>query len=202
MVIQCDECDKWRLIFSRQKLQPDRRRELHLLLADISYTCGVKFADLDLPEHLQCVQIREHQCSDGIEKLYYSAYPSDIIYCASTVEASRISLRMKMVSIHSVLIVTTRLKFTKEEFKRTIIIAMVTFFLQCDTFVPHACTFYHSFHYPMHFASYLLPHAFCIINFITHMHFHHPMYFVSFKFHHPHAFSSPYVLCMCSDFDS
>ena len=117
MVIQCDECDKWRLLFSRQNLQPDRRRELHLL-ADISYTCGAKFADLDLPEHLQCVQIREHQCSDGIEKLYYSTYPSDIlcIHCGSIEDIAPYEDGV----YHSVLIVMTRLKFTKEEFKRTI----------------------------------------------------------------------------------
>ena len=85
VVIQCDECDKWRLLFSKRKLQPDQRRELRFLLTDVSYTCGANFTDLHLPEHLQCVQVREHQCSDGIEKLYYSAYPSDIlcIHCGS-----------------------------------------------------------------------------------------------------------------------
>jgi hypothetical protein len=79
VVIQCDECDKWRLLFSRRKLQPQQRSELRILLSDISYTCGAKFSELDLPASLDCVEVREHQCSDDIEKLYYTAYPTDVL---------------------------------------------------------------------------------------------------------------------------
>ena len=48
--------------------------------------CGTKIDDLQLPECLKCVEICAHQCSDPIEKLYYSAYPNDILYihCGST----------------------------------------------------------------------------------------------------------------------
>ena len=62
------------------------RHELEQLLSDISYTCGAKMEDLQLPELLKCVEIRIHQCCDRIERLYYSAYPSDVlcIHCGST----------------------------------------------------------------------------------------------------------------------
>ena len=85
VVIQCDECDRWRLLFSRRKLQPQQRSQLRLLLSDLSYTCGARFSELHLPECLECVEVREHQCSDDIEKLYYTAYPNDVlcIHCGS-----------------------------------------------------------------------------------------------------------------------
>ena len=86
VVVQCDECNKWRLLFSKRKLAFHERRELEQLLSDISYSCGSKMEDLQLPEQLKCVEIRIHQCIDQIEKLYYSAYPNDVlcIHCGST----------------------------------------------------------------------------------------------------------------------
>ena len=86
LVLQCDECNKWRLLFSKRSLPFHDRQELERLLSDISYTCGARIDDLQLPERLTCVKIRAHQCSDPIERLYYSAYPDDIlcIHCGST----------------------------------------------------------------------------------------------------------------------
>ena len=85
VVLQCDECGKWRLLFSKRKLQVQQRRDLRLLLADVSYTCGARFSDLHLPDGLDCVEVRDHQCIDDIEKLYYTAYPDDVlcIHCGS-----------------------------------------------------------------------------------------------------------------------
>ena len=69
IVVQCDECNKWRL-FSKPKLA------CHELEQHISYTCGATMEDLHLPEPLKCVKIRiHHQCCDRIERLYYTAYP-------------------------------------------------------------------------------------------------------------------------------
>ena len=41
---------------------------------------------MDLPNYLKCVEIRSHCCFDIIERLYYSAYPEDIlcIHCGDT----------------------------------------------------------------------------------------------------------------------
>ena len=72
-------------MFSSRKLQPRQCSELCLLLNDLSYTCGAKFSDLQLPKSFECIEVHEHQCTDGIEKLYYTAYPEDIlcIHCGT-----------------------------------------------------------------------------------------------------------------------
>lgn len=82
LVIQCSECDMWRLIFSKYKLKPEQQRELQLFLDDFTYTCGSKLVDLLPPEEYKYVEIRDHSCNDPIEKLYYSAkYEPLCIYC-------------------------------------------------------------------------------------------------------------------------
>ena len=86
VVIQCDECDKWRLLFSKRKLSVIQRKKFEELIADISYSCGATTNDLVLPETLACVAIRTHDCGDPIEKIYFSAYKDDplCIHCGST----------------------------------------------------------------------------------------------------------------------
>ena len=84
MVIQCENCDLWRIIFSKYKLKPSQKQQLQQLLDNVSYnyTCGSKLKDLDLPEEFSNVEIRDHRCKDPIEKLYYSAKFDPIcIYC-------------------------------------------------------------------------------------------------------------------------
>ena len=38
LVIQCSECDMWRLVFLKYKLKPEQRRDLQSLLDDFTYT--------------------------------------------------------------------------------------------------------------------------------------------------------------------
>ena len=38
----------------------------------MSYTCGATFEDITMPEGLESVCIKVHNCYDPIEKLYYS----------------------------------------------------------------------------------------------------------------------------------
>ena len=40
IVIQCSECDKWRLVFSKYKLSSEERQELQAILDSFIYTCG------------------------------------------------------------------------------------------------------------------------------------------------------------------
>ena len=86
VVVQCDECNKWRLLFSKRKLSAKQRQQLEEIIADVSYSCGATTEDLILPEALASVCIRAHECSDHIEKIYYSAYKDDplCIHCGST----------------------------------------------------------------------------------------------------------------------
>ena len=75
----------WRLVFSKRKLSIAASSTLQAILEDVSYTCGSSFDDLDLPDSFASVVVRDHQCGDAIERLYYSASYEDIcIFCATT----------------------------------------------------------------------------------------------------------------------
>ena len=69
-IVQCDECDKWHLLFSKRKLSARERTQLGRIIADVSYSCGATIADLILPDTLKSVGIPSHNCSDPIEKIY------------------------------------------------------------------------------------------------------------------------------------
>ena len=79
IVIQCDESDKRRLLFSKRKLTIREHAQLEQIVVDISYTCGATTDDLILSDTLQSVGLHSHNCSDPIEKIYYSAYKDDLI---------------------------------------------------------------------------------------------------------------------------
>ena len=80
-MVQCGECDKWRLVFSKKKLNKFQKEQLEKILADLDYTCGFLFDDIELPNGLQ-VYIKDHDCGDHIEKLYYAAeYQPICIHC-------------------------------------------------------------------------------------------------------------------------
>lgn len=84
IMVQCSECKMWRLVFSQFKLDTNQRQELQSVLSDYDYSCGTSLKDLHLPENFKTVEIREHDCSDPIERLYYTAKYSPIcVYCAA-----------------------------------------------------------------------------------------------------------------------
>jgi hypothetical protein len=58
MVIQCEECEMWRVIYSRKKLDPQNLCLLEKILEDVVYTYGTTFDELDLPPSLSTVCIR------------------------------------------------------------------------------------------------------------------------------------------------
>ena len=47
IVIQCEECHKWRVLHAEKKLHPDQRNEVLHELDNLSYTCGSIFQDID-----------------------------------------------------------------------------------------------------------------------------------------------------------
>lgn len=100
VMLQCEECDLWRLLYSKRKLSI-RETEIQSFLDDIAYTCGATLEELNLPEKFSCIYIREHSCSDTVEKLYYSAgYAPICIYCAEedvrTVMSTTLYVHMSM----------------------------------------------------------------------------------------------------------
>ena len=90
ILIQCKECEMWRLLFSKSKLSSQCKVKLNSILEDVSYTCGATFEDIELPEELNSVCVRIHKCFDPIEKLYYSCgFPEVIcIYCSKTLSST------------------------------------------------------------------------------------------------------------------
>ena len=87
MMLQCDECDSWRLLYPQNKLSHQERKDLEEAVADYSFTCGAPLQDLNLPGKLAHVYVRDMSCGDPIEKLYYTAkYPPICVYCATSVE--------------------------------------------------------------------------------------------------------------------
>ena len=88
LMLQCDECGMWRLLYSKLKLTKRERSDLQVALEDVSFSCGASLQDLQLPGRLDNVYARELSCGEPIEKLYYSAKYSPIcVYCACDMES-------------------------------------------------------------------------------------------------------------------
>ena len=82
VIIQCEECSKWRFnVLEKKEFSSSTRSSEH---SDLSYSCGATMDDVDLPYNLKCVEIRSHCCSDLIERLYYSAYPDVLVFTVET----------------------------------------------------------------------------------------------------------------------
>ena len=41
MMVQCSECDKWRLVFSKKKLKPAQKNQLDDIMAEVEFNCGL-----------------------------------------------------------------------------------------------------------------------------------------------------------------
>ncbi len=84
LLVECEECSMWRLLFCKFKLNYQEVCELEKALDDISYTCGMLFAELELPGRLKNVCVKDHKCYDPIEKLYYACdFELICAHCAS-----------------------------------------------------------------------------------------------------------------------
>lgn len=83
IMLQCDKCSMWRLLYCRFKLTKQEKSDLQKAIEDVSVTCGAQLQDWALPGQLSDVYTREMSCVEPIEKLYYLAKYSPIcIYCA------------------------------------------------------------------------------------------------------------------------
>ena len=77
IMIQCEECSMWRLVYSPVKLTSKQRENLLLKLEQYAYSCG--------SELTAAIGISKCICSnDPVERLYYSAgYELICIYCSN-----------------------------------------------------------------------------------------------------------------------
>ena len=58
--------------------------DLTSILDDVSYSCGTSLDELELPGRLMNVFVKDHCCTDSIEKLYYSCgFEPICVHCAS-----------------------------------------------------------------------------------------------------------------------
>ena len=85
MMLCCDECGMWRLIYASRKLKAQEKQLLEHALDGLCFSCGSLLQDAELPEGLQdVVFVRSINCGEPIEALYYSANYVDIcVYCSA-----------------------------------------------------------------------------------------------------------------------
>ena len=57
MMLQCEECESWRLLYSQKRLALKECTELEKALDDFVYSCDASLQDLDLPGKLGDVEI-------------------------------------------------------------------------------------------------------------------------------------------------
>ena len=86
LMVQCEECAMWRLVYAEKKLSVQLRKRLEKKLHFYTFSCGATFADLELEDDFTLVYVQDISCDDPIEKLYYSAgYEPICIYCGQEV---------------------------------------------------------------------------------------------------------------------
>ena len=87
MMLMCDECEMWCLLYAKKKLKKHERKEVEQGFNGLSFSCGAQLQDTDLPDYLkEVVFTRKLRCEDPVEKLYYTAKFEDIcIYCSGPV---------------------------------------------------------------------------------------------------------------------
>lgn len=92
MVIICSQCEKSRVLYCKTVVRGKMRDQLKSSLADLEYSCGSTFQDIDCEDDhvLRKVFVKENiMCKDNIEFSYYSAgFEPICIYCGEDEEYS------------------------------------------------------------------------------------------------------------------
>ena len=76
LVIQCDECGKWRLLYSRKKTAKAQRDELQEIIEMLTYSCGSRLQDIqDTSAEVDQENFAKANlsCTSPIEVPYYSS---------------------------------------------------------------------------------------------------------------------------------
>ena len=90
LMIECDECGMWQLVYSTHKLIATQRKSLEKALDGLSFSCGAPLQELELSAELKMVFVRDLQCHNPIEFLYYSAkYEPICFYCSQPASDSK-----------------------------------------------------------------------------------------------------------------
>ena len=92
LMLMCEECGMWRLFYTSRKLSAREKKVVEASLDGLSFACGsqLKDVDLDLAEDLlSVIFVRDLQCNDPVEELYYSADNANIcVHCCADLEVN------------------------------------------------------------------------------------------------------------------
>ena len=93
LTIDCNECNKPRLVYSAKKLTEGEKKSFNRVMSDMMYTCGatlVEFNDPSNPSNHRydildkCFVRANNNCSKPVEPLYYTCnYPECCVHCGS-----------------------------------------------------------------------------------------------------------------------
>ena len=87
MMLKCEHCGRWRLLYSQYRLTKKERTDPEKALEDVSFTWGSPLQESELPGKLANVYVWDIVCEEPIERLYYTVkYPSICVHCASSLE--------------------------------------------------------------------------------------------------------------------
>ena len=84
VVIQCHECEKWRLLYAKNVVTRWEKTKLEKILEEVQYSCGSSLQDIDDESSILCrVFTRTNLlCSSPMEIPYYGTYHEPLcFYC-------------------------------------------------------------------------------------------------------------------------
>ena len=82
LMLLCEECGMWRLVYSKKKLTKTEAKKLNAAFDGLSFSCGSPLNDLDLDDGLLSeVYVQDLRCGEPVEPLYYAADFEDIYVC-------------------------------------------------------------------------------------------------------------------------
>ena len=89
VVIQCNECQRWRVIYSKTVLSREERNELEEITESLIYTCGSTLQNIQgtATGLLEKIYVKRNlTCTSFTEIPYYSAKYEDICYYCGTTD--------------------------------------------------------------------------------------------------------------------
>ena len=83
MVVQCEECGMWWIVYSKYKLTDNESEIIKSILDNYAYTCGSSMEDLNLCGRLSTVCIRIVRCYEPLEVHYYALGHELLVFTAA-----------------------------------------------------------------------------------------------------------------------
>ena len=101
LMVQCEECNMWRFVYSKYKLSVAKCHQLQQLLNDHSYSCGAKLQDLHLGDD---VEIRDHACGDTIKSFTIQLVLNPYVFIVAVISHSLHLSSTHNANVHIILL--------------------------------------------------------------------------------------------------